>query len=84
MPCRWHSERDWQGGGIRRHAAGNVLYSLTASLPIGPISLLFPIGNSTAATPPRYFIEVIFRHFVNRPKTSQKMQLFFIVSHYHL
>ena len=28
MPCRWHCERQWQGDGIHRHAAGNVLHSL--------------------------------------------------------
>jgi hypothetical protein len=36
MPCRWHCERQWQGDGIHRHAAGNVLHSLVPSLPIGP------------------------------------------------
>jgi hypothetical protein len=46
MPCRWHCERQLQGDGIHRHAAGNVLHSLVSSLPIGPSPFFSPVGNS--------------------------------------
>jgi hypothetical protein len=34
-PCRWHCERQWQGDGIHRRVAGNVLHSNVSSLPTG-------------------------------------------------
>jgi hypothetical protein len=36
MPYHRHCEHHWQGAGIHRHAAGNVLHSLVSSRPIGP------------------------------------------------
>jgi hypothetical protein len=38
-PCRWDCERRWQGSGIHRHAAGNVLYSFTSFLPTAHLLL---------------------------------------------
>jgi hypothetical protein len=48
-----------------------------------PSPFFFPIGNSTAATPPRYFIEVI-PPFRNSPKNlSNDANLFIVSQHYH-
>jgi hypothetical protein len=41
MPCHRHCERQWQGDGIHRHAAGNVLHSLCFLPADRPTSLLY-------------------------------------------
>jgi hypothetical protein len=38
-PCRWRCERQWQGDGIHRRVAGNVLHSLVSSPADRPTSL---------------------------------------------
>jgi hypothetical protein len=72
----------------RRHSSARrrKCSILTYFLPSDrPISLLFLRSETQPRQHlPRYFMEVIFHRFAFRPKASQKTQIRFVISHYHL